>query len=301
MARVLVVGSVAYDTVETPAGKEEDLLGGSAVYFSLAARLFSTVAVSGVVGEDFAEEDRELLRSASVEVDCLETVPGGRTFRWHGRYHEDMNRRDTVSVALNVLEDFRPVLPERHLRTPFVFLANGATATQLAVLEQVAPYRPVVYFDTMNLWIETEREGVLELLRRTDGVVLNDGEARVLTGRGNLLAACRALREMGAGDVVVKKGEHGLLALLGDAGLVALPAFPLEEVKDPTGAGDAFAGAFMATLARAGGRGKRRALAAAVVTASFCVETFGAGGLLALDAGAFERRLAQYRELCRTA
>lgn len=303
MSKVLVVGSVAYDTVETPSGKQEDVLGGSAVYFSMAARVLSSVALSSAVGEDFREEDRELLKSVGIDTECLEIVKGAKTFRWHGRYHENMNQRDTISVDLNVFGDFEPVLPERYRKCPFVFLANGSTATQLSLLEQVKAHEPVVFFDTMDLWIETEREGVLELLKRTRGVVLNDGEALLLSGKSNVVKAGKTLRSMGASDVIIKKGEHGVLAFLEKGPIVSLPAFPLAEVTDPTGAGDAFAGAFMGALARAGEPEDgdfRSALAVATVTASFCVESFGPASLAGLDIAGIERRLAEYRDITRS-
>ncbi|MBN1809936.1 MAG: sugar kinase [Planctomycetes bacterium] len=288
MSGVLVVGSIGYDTIETAAGRRDDVLGGSAVYFALAARLFSEVAIVGVVGEDFRNGDVELLRNAGVDTTCLTTVPGGKTFRWHGRYHDDMNDRDTVQVDLNVLGCFDPELPESHRDFPYVFLANGSTAMQLKVLEQVRPASPKVYFDTMNLWIETEREGVMKLVRHTDGVVLNDSEARMLTGIPNTVAAGRYLVEQGAGDVVVKKGEHGCIALWGDR-ISVIPAYPLAEVVDPTGAGDSFAGALMAVLASGGEL--HEALMAGTIAASFTCESFGPEKLVDLTIGDIRTRL----------
>ena len=290
MSRLLVVGSVAYDTVETPSGKEEDILGGSAVYFSLAARIFSTVALSSAVGDDFAEEDRGLLKSVGVDVDCLEVVKDAKTFRWHGRYHENMNQRDTISVDLNVFEDFQPVLPDRYRKCPFVFLANGSTATQLSLLEQVEPYKPVVFFDTMDLWIETEREGVLELLERTRGVVLNDSEALLLSGEPNVVKAGHKLRSIAASDVVIKKGEHGVTAFLEKGRVVSLPAFPLAEVVDPTGAGDTFAGGFIGHLAEQGGADLVGAVVTGTAAASFTVEGFGLEGLVRATRSDLEKR-----------
>ena len=288
MNKVLVVGSVGYDTIETSRGRKDDILGGSAVYFSLAARLFAPTAIVGVVGEDFQRSDVSLLKNAGVDTTCLQTVSGGKTFRWHGRYRADMNARDTVSVALNVLGDFKPRLPETHVNTPYVFLANGSTEMQLGVLEQVKPAKSKVYFDTMDLWINTSRDGVIELLRRTDGVVLNDSEAMALSGKTGIVAAGRELIKMGGKCVIVKKGEHGSVAFTGDKTLL-VPAYPLEEVFDPTGAGDSYAGALTGALAA--GKSLHDAIMAASVTASFTCESFGIERLLTLTMKDIKARL----------
>jgi sugar/nucleoside kinase (ribokinase family) len=286
--KVLVVGSVGYDTIETARGRRDDILGGSAVYFSLAARLFAPVAIVGVVGEDFRQSDVGLLKNAGIDTACLETVPGGKTFRWHGKYHADMNARDTVSVSLNVLGGFKPQLPKTHVKTPFVFLANGSTEMQLSVLGQVGAAKSKVYFDTMDLWINTSRDGVIELLRRTDGVVLNDSEALALSGKSGIVAAGRELIKMGGKCVIIKKGEHGSIAFTGDKTLL-VPAYPLEEVFDPTGAGDSYAGALTGALAA--GKNLHDAMMAASVTASFTCESFGIERLLTLNMKDVNERL----------
>lgn len=302
---VLVVGSVGIDTIETPQGRAEDVLGGSAVYFAAAASLFSPVRMVSVVGEDFPDEMRGALQEKGVDLAGVRVRPG-RTFRWHGRYSEDMNDRETVSVELGVLEGFQPRLPPSYKDTPLVFLANGPTATQAAVRDQLSR-DSFVAADTMNLWIETERDALEKLIGRVDMLVLNDSEARQLTGRGNLWEAAEALLERGPRTVVVKRGEHGCM-LAGRGGPMAIPAARLPCLVDPTGAGDSFAGALLGSLASHGGAGGetgpekgqlRRGLAAATAVASFTCESFGPDRLFRLTREDVERRLGEIRELVR--
>jgi len=243
---VLAVGSVALDTVETPEGRADEILGGSAVYFACAASLFTDVRLVGVVGEDFPPEHLDFLRRRGVNTEGVAIEPG-RTFRWHGRYHDDMNVRDTVDVQLNVFGAFDPVIPASFQRTGYVFLANARPALQLKVLDQVAD-GAFAMADTMNLWVERHRDELERLLGRVDGVLMNDEEARLLTGRRNLLLAGERIAAAGPQALVIKKGEHGALLFAGDA-CTALPAFPVRDVADPTGAGDSFAGALMGCLA----------------------------------------------------
>ena len=243
---LLVVGSTAFDTVETPHGTAADCLGGSSTYFCLAARLFTQPRLVSVVGDDFPAKHRALLAERGVDLAGLETKPG-KTFRWHGRYSSDMNSRDTIDVQLNVFGDFQPKVPQSFRSTPFVFLANGAPATQASVLDQVDKPKFVVA-DTMDLWIEHHRDGLLALLPRLDGLIVNDSEVKQLTGKGNLIQAGRAVLAMGPKLVIVKKGEHGSF-VFSNFFHYALPAYPTESVVDPTGAGDSFAGGFMGYLA----------------------------------------------------
>ena len=297
---LLVVGSIAFDSIKTPHDRVEDVLGGSAVYFSLAARLLSPVRVVGVVGRDFPAEHLDLLASRGIDTEGIE-VAEGKTFRWSGEYFEGMNKRRTLSVDLNVFADFQPRLPARFRDSRFVFLANGSPATQLSVLDQVERPR-FVMADTMDLWIRTQREGLGKVLRRVDGLVINDDEALLLTEARNLVLAGKAILRMGPRLVVLKKGEHGALLFTGDE-TVPLPAYPLEEVRDPTGAGDSFAGGLMGRLARTGGDGPiapgrfKTALAAAMVVASFSVEDFGVRRLLEVRPEEVEERLRRYCSL----
>ena len=294
---LLVVGSIAFDSIKTPTEEVQGVLGGSAVYFSLAARFLAPVRVVGVVGGDFPPEHLALLGDRGIDTGGIE-VADGKTFRWSGEYFDGMNRRETLSVDLNVFADFRPKIPEGFRDSRFVFLANGSPVTQMSVLEQVRN-PSFVMADTMDLWIRTARADLEALLRRVDGLVINDDEALLLTEERNLVRAGRAVLRLGPRLVVVKKGEHGAVLFTADA-VVPLPAYPLEVVRDPTGAGDSFAGGLMGCLARAGdvtpGRVKS-ALAAGTVIASFTVEDFGVRRLLSASAEEVEARLRDYRSL----
>lgn len=295
---VLVVGSVALDTVQTPCGRVEEVLGGSASYFGYAASLFTEVRLVGVVGEDFPPEHIEGFRRRGIDVEGLVQRPG-RTFRWSGAYRGTMATAETLRVELNVFAEFDPEVPAPYRDTPFVFLANGAPRVQLEVRRQVPSARLVVA-DTMNYWIENEREALLRLLGEVDGVVLNDQECRQLTGTHNLIAAAREILALGPRFVVVKKGEHGSVLVTPPEGLFLLPAYPTTRVTDPTGAGDSFAGGMMGHLARGGEVGEaslRRALAYGTVVASFTVEEFGLDRLAAVTAGEVEDRLAELRQM----
>ncbi len=291
---LLVVGSTAFDTVETPHGTAKDCLGGSSTYFSLAARLFTPVRLVSVVGADFPKAHRELLEQRGVDLAGLETKPG-KTFRWHGRYSSDMNSRDTIDVQLNTFGDFQPKVPAAFADSQFVFLANGSPATQRSVLEQMSGPRFTVA-DTMDLWIDRERDGLLDLLRRIDGLVVNDGEVKQLTGKSNLIQAGRAALALGPKLIIVKKGEHGSF-VFSNFFHYALPAYPTEHVVDPTGAGDSFAGGFMGYLATCDSVSVwnlKRAIAYGTVTASLTVEDFGVDRIAGADRAIVERR---YHEL----
>lgn len=282
------------DTLETPFGREEGVLGGAASYFSLAARLYTDVRMVAVVGEDFPQEHIHLLESKGVDLAGLQRRPG-RTFRWSGRYDYDLAVAHTLETCLNVFADFRPELPEHYRDTEYVFLANIDPELQLAVLEQTRCPR-FTTLDSMNYWIEGKREVLERALRRVDAVLLNDSEARMYTGQHNLIAAARQLLKLGPTAVALKKGEHGAL-LVCDGGVFPTPAFPLEDVKDPTGAGDSFAGGFMGYLAMTGDLSLpniRRALVHGAVVASFTVEEFGVTRLAQLTPEEVEQRYRQF-------
>ena len=272
---ILSVGSIAFDSIEAPTGKATEVLGGSGTYFSLAASFFTPVHLVGVVGTDFGDEHLARFRKARIDTEGIERVDG-RTFRWTGRYSEDMNRRETLSLELNVFETFDPKIPRSYRSCPFVFLANASPELQMKILEQVPECR-FSLLDTMDYWIREEPKALRAILPRVDGLVINDEEARLLADRGNLITAGNEILEMGPKIVVVKKGEHGSF-LFSTYLHYALPAFPLEDVVDPTGAGDSFAGGMMGYLAKGGrvtiGRIKK-AMTYGTVMASFSVERFG--------------------------
>lgn len=295
-----VVGTVALDDVSTPQGDVRAALGGSATYFSVAASLFARVGVVGVVGDDFPPAYRALLASRDIDLSCLETARGA-TFHWAGRYDASLAGATTLQTDLNVLADFSPSLSEPLRRCPYVFLANTAPAVQLSVLGQLAPPadgRPrLVVADTMNLWIDTARDGLLEVLSRVDGLLVNDEEARSLARERNLISAGRRLLGMGPRFVIVKKGEHGAF-LFGRDRSFALPAYPLEAVADPTGAGDSFAGGLMGSLAASGRRDTAdlaRAMLYGAVTASFAVSTFSLDALASVRRADVEARAEELR------
>lgn len=271
---ILVVGSVAFDTIETPFGKVDDALGGSAVYFSAAAAYFSPVRLVAVVGEDFPPDALNFLEERRVDLEGLATE-AGKTFRWGGRYGFDLNTRDTLYTHLNVFENFQPVIPDRYRDSRYIFLANIAPELQLEVLRQIDDPK-LVALDTMNFWIERSLPALKEVLRAVDVLVINDSEARQLAGEPNLVKATRTIHDMGPRHVIIKKGEHGAMLSSGDAFFWA-PAYPLEFIYDPTGAGDTFAGGFMGYLAKTedlSDENLRRAIIFGSTMASFCVEKF---------------------------
>ena len=292
---LLVVGSIGIDTVETPSSRRENLLGGSAAYFAYAASFFTDVALVGVVGKDFPDEHKQLLRERKIDLSGLE-ISSGDTFRWTGRYHENMNDRDTLEVALNVLGTFDPKVPSAYAETEFVFLANASPAVQLKTLAQMKKRPKFVAADTMNLWIEIARPDLDALLSRIDAIVMNDGEARQYTGERELLCAGKKIQQKGPSTVIIKKGEHGAL-IVSKMGNFSIPAYPLEEVIDPTGAGDTFAGGIMGYLSSGGNVTKeslRRAVAYGSVVASFTCQDFSLGALQKLDRAKID---ARYQEL----
>ena len=300
---ILVVGSVAYDTVETPFGKADHVLGGSASFFSVAASFFVPVNLVGVVGEDFGEEQLKAFRGREIDLEGLERVPG-KTFHWAGKYSFDLNARETICTELNVFETFKPKIPARYRRSEHVFLGNIDPVLQRQVLDQVE--RPkLVACDTMNFWISGQPDELRKTLSRVDVLLINDAEARQLSGEWNMVKAARAIRAMGPRVLVVKKGEHGVLMFTEDASFAA-PAYPLEEVFDPTGAGDTFAGGFLGYLAsqagggtrdRADGAALRRAVIMGSTLASFCVEAFSLDRLTRLTRAEIDARFQLFKEL----
>ena len=293
---LLVVGSIALDSVQTPHGVVEDALGGSATFFSYAASFFTPVRLVGVVGEDFPEAHRAMLEARKVDTSGLVVEKGGQTFRWRGRYQGDMNTAETLEVQLNVLGTFDPELTPEFAATPYVFLANGSPAMQRKVLAQTKG-RALAVADTMNFWIETQRDELLALLKEVDGLVLNDGEARMLTEEVNLVKAGRKVLDLGPRFVIIKKGEHGALFLSAGETFV-VPAFPVADVVDPTGAGDSFAGGFMGYLAAAENTdlpSLKKAMAYGSVVASFTVEDFSLKRFQRTERSEIDRRLDAYR------
>lgn len=299
MQPVLTVGSVAFDSIRTPAGEVSRVVGGAATYFSLAAALFTPVRLVAVVGDDFGPEQRRIFEGRPIDLRGLQQV-AGETFRWRGEYNADLDQRETIYTELNVFDAFRPRIPAAFRDSAFVFLANIHPALQLEVLEQVAS-PALVALDTMNYWIEGAPEDLRRVLARVDVLIINDEEARQLSGERNLVRAARAIRALGPGRVVIKRGEHGVLMTSGEQ-FFAAPAMPLEVVRDPTGAGDTFAGGFMGWLASAP-RITEAVLAQAVVAgstlASFAVQDFGIERLLRLDRAGMAERFGAFARLTR--
>ena len=294
---IVVVGSVAYDTVETSSGRRDDALGGAATYFSIAARFFAPVSIVGVVGEDFKPEHERMLTERGIDIRAMERHRG-KTFHWHGRYHEDMNKRDTIRLALNVFDGFNPTLMPDQQRCDYLFLANISPELQYRVASQVTNPK-LVAADTMDFWIQNARPHLTRLLERLDILTVNDEEARMLTGEHNLVKAGRAILKMGPKSVLVKRGEYGVLQFSKD-GMFAVPAYPLEEVVDPTGAGDTFAGGMMGFLARQGRFNEsilRTAVVYGTVMASYTVENFSMDRLLELTWEEIDRRYRAFIEL----
>jgi sugar/nucleoside kinase (ribokinase family) len=296
---ILVVGSVAFDTVSTPAGDVTEALGGSATHFSVSASFWSPVRLVAVVGEDFTAAHRQPLLDRKVDISGLTTAKG-RTFRWSGAYGDDLNSARTLDTQLNVFADFKPDVPQAWRDTPLLFLANIDPELQWDVLQQVRGAK-MVAADTMNYWIDSKPEALKKLLGRVDVLLINDGEIRQLTGERNLVRAVQAIGRLGPKTVVVKRGEHGVLVFQG-ANAFALPAFPLESVTDPTGAGDAFAGGFLGYLASRGLDGERdfrRAAVVGSVMASYQVEDFSLDRLMRLTDPEIRDRYARFQELTR--
>lgn len=298
---VLIVGSIGLDDIKTQLAEHKNLLGGSASYGAVSASSFSPVSLVGIVGEDFPKEHVELFRNRQIDLAGLQIVPG-KTFRWSGEYMWDMNTRETRSVELNVFETFTPDLPEGYRQTPIVLLANIAPDLQHHVLDQVSQPRFVIA-DTMDLWINIAKDSLTRLISRVDMLILNDGEARQFTGETSLIKAGKKIREMGPAYVAIKKGEHGCLLFGPEAEFFSCPAFPLEDIHDPTGAGDTFAGGLAGYLAANCGTGEvtfdalKKAVVYGSVLASFNVEAFSLERLKTVDSAQIETRYDLFRRI----
>jgi sugar/nucleoside kinase (ribokinase family) len=294
---ILVVGTVAFDSIETPFGSAERILGGSASYFALGASFFAPVRIVGVIGQDFPQEYLDLFTQRNIDLEGVKKESGD-TFHWRGRYHEDINVRDTLELHLNVLAGFVPDLPERYRDAEYVFLGNIDPLMQLEVLNQIRRMRLVVC-DTMDHWIRENPDGLRQVLKRIEMLVINDSEARLLSGQSNIVRAAREILKMGPKVVLIKRGEYGVLQF-SDSSIFATPAYPLEEVFDPTGAGDSFAGGFLGQLARSGEltqQGIRRAIVYGSVVASFTVEDFGVKRLTSVTLRDIEERYKGFVQL----
>lgn len=293
---VTVVGSIALDTVETPWGRNDEGLGGAATYFSLAASNYARVHLVGVVGQDFPPQHVDLFESKNIDLSGLERAEG-RTFRWTGRYRQDVNQRDTLDTQLNVFQDFHPKLPKAAQEAPYLFLGNIHPSLQTEVLHQSKAR--FLALDTMNLWIHTTLDTLKRVLARVDAIIINDSEVKDLTGEANVVKGALAVTQLGPRIVVVKKGEHGCL-LFQENDVFALPALPLREVVDPTGAGDSFAGGFMGYIAKAGTTDPatlRQAVVHGCVVASFTCEAFGPARLATITPDDIARRFEVFRKL----
>jgi sugar/nucleoside kinase (ribokinase family) len=295
---LLVVGSVAFDALESPYGKVERTVGGAATYFAVAASFFAPVSLVGIVGDDFTQEDEKIFRGRHIDTDGLERA-AGKTFFWAGRYSQNLNERVTLGTELNVFAEFKPRLPEKYRASKYVFLANIAPDLQRDVLHQVKKRPKLAALDTMNYWIERSNAELRETLKHVDILMINDSETRELSNEHNLLRAAKHIFKMGPATLVVKRGEHGAM-MVDKRGVFCVPAFPLEEPHDPTGAGDSFAGGFMGYLAGCGNKNDaslRRAMVYGSVLGSFTVEKFGLDRLRHLKRSEIHARARHFAKL----
>ena len=295
---LLVVGSVAFDALESPYGKVERALGGAATYFAVAASFFTHVNLVGIVGDDFTEVDAQVFQGRTIDIDGLERA-AGKTFFWAGRYSQNLNERVTLATELNVFAKFKPRLPEKYRSSKYVFLANIAPDLQRNVLHQVRKRPKIAALDTMNYWIERSNAELRETLKHVDILMINDSETRELSNEHNLLRAARHIFKMGPATLVVKRGEYGAM-MVDKRGVFCVPAFPLEEPHDPTGAGDSFAGGFMGYLAGNGDKSDaslRRAMVYGSVMGSFAVEKFGLDRLRHLKRSEIHARARHFAKL----
>lgn len=298
--KLLAVGTVAFDEIETPFGKTGRILGGAATFIGLAASVLKTeVSLVSVIGGDFPQEYLDLLHSKNINTDGVERVDNGKTFFWSGRYHNDLNSRDTLATELNVLENFDPKIPASAADSQVLLLGNLHPAVQLSVLEKMQTRPQLVILDTMNFWMDHTWKELMKMIAQTDVITINDEEARQLSGEYSLVRAAQKIREMGPKFVIIKKGEHGAL-LFNEDNVFAVPALPLEEVFDPTGAGDTFAGGFAAYLAKKGVftfDNMKSAIIVGSALASFTVEKFGTERIAEVTSVDLARRIEQFREL----
>ncbi len=299
MSKLLIVGTVAFDAIETPFGKTDKILGGAATYIGLSSAQFEIDnAIVSIVGDDFPQDHLNLLTSKNIDIEGIEIVKGGKTFFWSGKYHNDLNSRDTLETQLNVLADFNPVVPTAYKDAEMVMLGNLHPLVQLSVLEQVDNPKLVV-LDTMNFWMDNAWDDLLKVIKKVDVITINDEEARQLTGEHSLVKAARKIEGMGPDYVVIKKGEHGAL-LFHKEQIFFAPALPLEEVFDPTGAGDTFAGGFIGHLVKTGDisfENMKNAVIYGSTLASFCVEKFGTERMETLTRKEIEIRLKEFENL----
>ena len=300
MSKLVIVGTVAFDAIETPFGKTDKILGGAATYIGLAASHFDIDAAAvSIVGDDFPQEYLDLLSNKHIDTLGIEIVEGGKTFFWSGRYHNDMNTRDTLVTELNTLADFNPVVPENYKNAEVVMLGNLHPIVQSSVLDQMSRKPKLAILDTMNFWMDCALEDLLKVISRIDVITINDEEARQLTGEYSLVVAAKKIHEMGPKYVVIKKGEHGALLFHEDQVFYA-PALPLKEVFDPTGAGDTFAGGFAGYLAKTNDfsfENMKNAVIYGSTLASFCVEKFGTERMQNLTSAQVHKRLLQFKQL----
>jgi sugar/nucleoside kinase (ribokinase family) len=300
MSKLVIVGTVAFDAIETPFGKTDKILGGAGTFIGLAASQFNVdSSVVSIVGGDFPQKYLDLLSDRNVDISGVEIVKDGKTFFWSGLYHNDMNSRDTLATELNVLADFEPVVPESYRDAKIVMLGNLHPLTQLSVLEQMNETPDLVVLDTMNFWMDSALEDLHKVMKKVDVITINDEEARQLTGEYSLVVAARKIHEMGPKYVVIKKGEHGAL-LFNEDNVFYAPALPLEEVFDPTGAGDTFAGGFVGYLAKSNDLSfdnMKNAVIYGSTLASFCVEKFGTERMVNLSPDEVYQRLQQFKNL----
>ncbi len=300
MNKLLIVGTVAFDAIETPFGKTDKILGGAATYIAMAASHFNIKSgIVSVVGEDFPQEHLDLLKSKNIDISGIEIVKGGKTFFWSGKYHNDLNSRDTLITELNVLADFNPVVPQDFKNAAVVMLGNLHPLVQSSVLDQMTSTPKLVVLDTMNFWMDCALQELLDVIKRVDVITINDEEARQLSGEYSLVKAAAKIHAMGPKYVVIKKGEHGAL-LFNDKNVFFAPALPLEEVFDPTGAGDTFAGGFSGYLAQSENisfNNMKNAIIQGSNLASFCVEKFGTERMENLQKEEVQERLKQFKLL----
>lgn len=300
MNKLLIVGSVAFDAIESPFGKTDKILGGAGTYIGLSSSFFKVQsAVVSIVGEDFPQEYLDLMTDRNIDISAIEIVKGGKTFFWSGRYHNDLNTRDTLETQLNVLGDFNPVVPQNFKDADVVMLGNLHPLVQISVLDQMEKEPKLVVLDTMNFWMDCALAELLQVIKRVDVITVNDAEARQLTGEYSLVKAAAKIQEMGPEYVVIKKGEHGAL-LFHDKEVFFAPALPLEEVFDPTGAGDTFAGGFAGYIAQSENisfENMKNAIIYGSTLASFCVEEFGTQRMERLKKGEVLSRLQQFKAL----
>jgi sugar/nucleoside kinase (ribokinase family) len=297
---LITMGTMAFDAIETPFGKTDKIVGGSAIYAAYAASNFvKPILQVSIIGYDFPKEELEELKRRGVKLEGVETVPDKKSFFWSGRYHEDMNTRDTLVTDLNVLADFNPVIPDSYQGAEFLMLGNLMPKLQLSVIKQMKKRPKLIVMDTMNFWMEIAMPDLKEVLKHVDLLMVNDAEARQLTGQFSLVKAAKAILAMGPKYLIIKKGEHGALLFHGDNVFFA-PALPLEEVFDPTGAGDTFAGGFIGHLAKTGDisfENMKRGIIVGSAMASFCVEKFGATRLKEITPEDISNRIQQFKEL----